>query len=117
MSSAKGPIVRLNHILAEIDGVAHALDGRTRNEIAGNYLYERMIERAVQIVSEATKHLPKDLRQRHDHVAWQDIVNIGNLLRHEYYRIDGATMSIIAFSHLPTLRPTIVAMIEELSEP
>ncbi|GAB6843068.1 uncharacterized protein with HEPN domain [Methylorubrum rhodinum] len=113
MTSAKRPEVRLRHILEQIDGIVTATRGRSFEEIQGNFLYERAVERAVQIVSEAAKELPADLRERHPDGHWQPIIRIGNLLRHEYYRIRSRDMWEIATVHLPVLRPVIVAMLTE----
>lgn len=54
--------MRLRHILEQIDGVAEAAAGRQFDDIVGSFLFTRAIERAVQIVSEASKELPEDLR-------------------------------------------------------
>lgn len=110
MDSAKLPEVRLRHILEQIDGILAATRGRTFEEIQGNFLYERAVERAVQIISEAAKELPTELRERHADVHWQPIIRIGNLLRHEYYRIRSRDMWEIASVHLPVLRPVIERM-------
>lgn len=113
MASAKLPEVRLRHILEQIDGIVAATQDRAFEDVQGNFLYERAVERAVQIISEAAKELPADLRERHADVHWQPIIRIGNLLRHEYYRIRARDMWEIATVHLPVLRPVIVRMLSE----
>ena len=112
MNSAKRPEVRLRHILDQIDGMAEAVEGRTYDEIAGSFLFLRAIERAVQIVSEAAKELPEDLRAAYPEAGWKPIIRIGNLLRHEYYRIDPRDMWEIATVHFPRLRPIVEAMLQ-----
>lgn len=114
MRSAKQPEVRLRHILDQIDGVADAIAGRRRDEIATSFLFLRAIERAVQIISEAAKELPAELRDEYPEADWKPIIRIGNLLRHEYYRIDPHDMWEIATHHLPRLRPIVEAMLATL---
>jgi uncharacterized protein with HEPN domain len=109
MSSAKNPIVRLKHILQQMDIIADAIKS-TPNELVLNLA----IERSVQIVSEAAKELPKELRDKYPDVHWRPIIGIGNLLRHEYYRIDSDDMREIATVHFPALMPTIKRMIADL---
>lgn len=113
MDSAKRPEVRLRHIIEQIDGIAAAIDGLSYEEIAGNFLYERAVERAVQIISEAAKELPADFRKKYPDLHWKPIIGIGNLLRHEYYRIRSRDMLEIATIHLPALRPTIELMLSD----
>jgi uncharacterized protein with HEPN domain len=40
------------------------------------------------IIAEAAKHIPSELRDAHPDVPWSKIHGLGNLLRHEYRRID-----------------------------
>ena len=114
MSSAKEPRVRLQHILDQIDGIGSATSGLTYDQIAEDYVYLRAVERAVQIISEASKELPQDLRDTHPDVHWRSIIGIGNLLRHEYYRINSRDMWEIVKVHLPQLRPVIVKMLNDV---
>ena len=44
-------------------------------------------ERAIEIISEAVRHLPVDLMASHPDIEWNKIKAIGNILRHEYHRI------------------------------
>ena len=85
--SAKLPEVRLRHMLENIDGILDATANMSPAEISESYLAVRAIERSIQIISEAAKELPPDLRALVPDVPWRDIIGVGNLLRHEYYRI------------------------------
>ena len=64
MTFAKLPEIRLRHILQQIDGVSAATVALTFAQVQNNFLYERAIERAVQVISEAAKELPRSLRDR-----------------------------------------------------
>ena len=101
MNSAKLLQVRLQHILEQIDGIVAATQGIAFAQVNGNFLYERAVELAVQIISDATKELPADQRSRYANEHWQPIVGIGNLLRHEYYRIKSRDMWEIGPSTCP----------------
>lgn len=111
MTSAKLPQVRLRHIMEHIDGILSATADLSPAEVTSNYLTVRAVERSVQIISEAAKELPAELRAQEPQVPWQDIIGIGNLLRHEYYRIRDADMLDILRVHLPNLRPAIERLI------
>ena len=43
-----------------------------------------IVERCLQIISEASRSLPDDLKSRHSDIPWAPIAAIGNRLRHEY---------------------------------
>ena len=41
-------------------------------------------ERAIEIISEASRHIPDDLKSKAEHLPWRQIEAIGNVLRHGY---------------------------------
>ncbi|HPG05038.1 MAG: DUF86 domain-containing protein [Amphiplicatus sp.] len=107
MASAKLPEVPLRHILEHVDGILNATADMAPEQILGDYLTVRAVERALQIISEAAKELPEEMRSREPDVPWRAIIGIGNLLRHEYYRIRDADLLDILRVHLPLLKPAI----------
>jgi uncharacterized protein with HEPN domain len=42
------------------------------------------VTRALEIVSEAARRLPDDVRSRHPALPWRAIMGVGNVYRHDY---------------------------------
>jgi len=42
------------------------------------------VTRALEIISEASRGLDLETKQRHPHLAWTDIAGAGNIYRHDY---------------------------------
>jgi uncharacterized protein with HEPN domain len=101
----------LLHIRDEIEGVAMIVRGLS---FMHSYMHRRAVERAVQIVSEAAKALPQDYLAKYPKAPWTSIVGIGNILRHEYQRLDDKLLWEIATVHLPQLQPVVAQMLTEL---
>ncbi len=114
MSSGKDPSVRLQHIIENIDGILSHTDGLAFEAIVGNFVLIRAVERSIQIISEAAKELPPELRSLEPDVPWQGIIGIGNFLRHEYYRINHNDIRSILTVHLPALRPAVIRLMARL---
>ena len=114
MIASRNPIVRRQHIRYEIEGISKALHGVDRSRYLGDYLLQRAAERALLIVSEATRSLPGELFARYPEVDWRGIVQLGNILRHEYPMVDSEVLWEIITRKLPELRPVIDRMINEL---
>ena len=74
-------------ILDVIDAAREACNGISLNEFSNRRLARLATERAIEIISEAVRHLPEDLMARHPDIEWIKIKAIGNILRHEYHRI------------------------------
>ena len=115
MQSAKHPEVRIAHILEQVEIVTSAIQGTTAEQARSNVILKLAIERAVQIVSEAAKELPRELRGRYQDIHCQAIIGIGNLLRHEYYRINPDDIRDIATVHFPALRAVATKMLVDLN--
>ena len=70
-------------------------------------------KRCIEIVSEATLHIPDNLKARSPDQPWHEIEAIGNLLRHHYQRVDDLITWKIATRSLPDLRRVVVGMMGE----
>jgi uncharacterized protein with HEPN domain len=75
-----------------IAGIESTVAGRTFAGYQQSWPIRRAVERGIEIISEASRHIPEDLKERHPHIYWREIAAIGNLLRHEYGRIDDRIM-------------------------
>jgi len=42
------------------------------------------VTRCLEIVSEASRKLPSDVKARHPYIPWADIASAGNVYRHDY---------------------------------
>lgn len=102
---------RLLDILQNIDLVAEAVSGRDYASFQADRILRLALERAIEIVSEAVRHIPDADRAKHPGVPWRNIMAIGNKLRHEYQRVDPDIIWDIAQAYLPALRPVVAAIL------
>ncbi|MBV8699304.1 MAG: DUF86 domain-containing protein [Bradyrhizobium sp.] len=114
MAASKSPRLRLLHMRDEIESLSKELAGASFETYRGSYGLRRITERAIQIISEAARTLPEDFRGRHSDAPWADIIAIGNLLRHEYHRVDDKVLWETATVDLPKLKPIILRMLSEV---
>ena len=105
---------RLDDILEAIEGIEGIIRGMDFDAYKKDYRARRAVERCVEIVSEASRHLEADLTDRYPNIPWHDVRGIGNRLRHEYQRVDDGIIWLVATKSLPELKPAIRAMIADL---
>ena len=108
----RSQLTRLGDMLEAIEAVAEMIEDVDLEGYRQDRKLHRAVERCVEIVSEASRHLPDRLTSRYPDYPWPEIAAIGNLLRHEYQRIDDLIMWKIASRSLAELRGAIVAMID-----
>jgi uncharacterized protein with HEPN domain len=62
-----------------------------------------LVQRGVEIISEASRHLPDDLKARNPEIPWQKVAGIGNFLRHNYESIAAPVLWKLVQADLPAL--------------
>lgn len=58
--------------------------GSSREAFFGNDMMMYAVTRCLEIISEASRRLPDDLKARHPDVPWPRIAGAGNVYRHDY---------------------------------
>ena len=86
--AGRSVLARLQDISAAIEGARDATAGLGLEEFAASWALKHAIQRALEIISEASRHLPDDLKGRHASTDWRALAAIGNQLRHAYQQID-----------------------------
>jgi uncharacterized protein with HEPN domain len=109
---------RIEPILAEIidalDGIAIATSGKTLDDFRSDWLLRRGVERGIEIISEAARHLPDDLLAAAPEIPWKQVRGIGNILRHEYHKTSDPIVWTVVTDSLPPLRLAIERMQEQI---
>ena len=103
--------LRLHDILEAIEGIESTAMGMTFAEYQQSWQVRRAVERGIEIISEARRQVPCELKQRYPHIYWREIAGIGNLLRHEYGRIDDRIMWRVVQRYLPELKRVAVEIL------
>jgi uncharacterized protein with HEPN domain len=70
------------------------------------------VTRCLEIISEASRRLPDDLKARHPAIAWREMAGAGNVYRHDYEDVAASFVWATVHNHLPPLR---VVITDELS--
>lgn len=95
--------IRLSDIRGEIAGIRELTKAASLESFAASWAMTRAVQHALLIIAEAAKHIPADMKAARPNVPWQKIHGLGNLLRHEYRRIDPAILWSIVTEHLDEL--------------
>ena len=94
---------RLEDILEAIDEAQRFTAGMRFEDYLANPLVRRGVERCIEIVSEASRHIPAKRKAAHPQVPWRNIADIGNVLRHGYRLVDHKVIWSVVGDHLPAL--------------
>jgi uncharacterized protein with HEPN domain len=67
----------------------------------------------IEIIGEATKHIPMNIRLRYPSIAWNDIAGMRDKLIHAYFRIDSMKVWKVIKEDIPLLKPQIEVILKE----
>ncbi len=84
--------------------VRSKLDGVSLEAYDNNWELQWIVERGVAIISEASRHLPDELKVRYPEIPWKLIAGIGNIIRHDYGDVSGPIIWKVVTADLPTLK-------------
>ena len=65
------------------------------------------VTRCLEIISEASRRLPNELKARHPSIAWKDMAGAGNIYRHDYEDVAAQHVWDAVQIDLPPLRVVI----------
>jgi uncharacterized protein with HEPN domain len=65
------------------------------------------VTRCLEIISEASRRLPDELKARHPAIAWREMAAAGNIYRHDYEDVAASYVWVTVLNHLPPLRAAI----------
>lgn len=101
-------------IREEIAGIRDLTKGATAEAFAESWAMKRAVQHALLIIAEGAKHIPDELKIVRPEVPWRKIHGLGNLLRHEYRRIDPSVLWSLVTDHLGDLDAASAALLEGL---
>ncbi|MGE7371084.1 HepT-like ribonuclease domain-containing protein [Neorhizobium sp. NPDC001467] len=104
----------LHDIPHAITAIETAVTGKTFEDFQNDTMLKFGVERAIEIISEASRHIPDDLRSTRPEVPWPKVRGIGNVLRHEYHGLSGKIIWTVIEDEIPKLRVAIEAIQREV---
>ncbi len=94
-------------ILEAIEGIETATSNKSLEDFSKDWLLRMGIQRALEIISQATRHIPDELLTIAPDIPWKQIRAIGNVLRHEYHKIADPVVWAVVTENIGPLRNAI----------
>ena len=88
MSSEREYADYLEDILDAISKIAKFIKGMTFDQFSKDDKTTYAVIRALEIIGEATKHIPAQVRKNYPKVSWREMAGIRDKLIHDYFGVD-----------------------------
>ena len=94
-------------IIAASDKVRRYTAGMTRDQLlADDRTYDAVL-RNLEIIGEAAKHLPQDVRQEMPSIPWTKIAGMRDILAHVYFGVDPDIVWDVVENKVPELHAVV----------
>ena len=105
---SKNPEVPLRDILDNIRLARSFVEGFNLRKFRTDTRTIYAVIRCLEIISEASRRLPANLKSRHPDIPWKDIAGAGNVYRHDYEEIS----TVMIWNTVKAL-PDLLEVVEE----
>ncbi len=108
----------LRHILDETAYLMDQAQGLTRDRFVRDATLKRAFVRSIEIIGEASKQVPEDLKRKYGHLEWKAMAGMRDRLIHAYFGVDYDLVWDVVANKIPALHRAIKAIVEaESSHP
>lgn len=93
---------RVGEYIAGLDFEHFKWDYKTVDAVVRNF----------EIIGEASKNIPQHLKEKYQHIPWEEMYRLRNRISHEYFGIDYEILWDIATHYLPQNYSDILIVIQ-----
>ena len=101
-------------MLTAISHIEDDIAGHDRDSFRADRRARQLLERNIEIISEASRRLPEAVQASETAVPWPQVRAIGNILRHEYRSVVADVLWDTATSDIRSLKSAMLRIRENL---
>jgi len=99
----------LQDILETIAYLDTFTDGVSLEEFEDNPEKLFAVVKALEIVGEAVKKIPDDIRSQYPQIPWKDVAGMRDILVHQYWRVDSRVVWSTVQTGIPILKTAVMS--------
>ncbi|ODS38704.1 MAG: hypothetical protein A7316_07395 [Candidatus Altiarchaeales archaeon WOR_SM1_86-2] len=108
--------VYIKDILESIEKIEGYIEDVSFDEFVGDGLRQDAVLRNLEIIGEAVKRIPDDVRSKNPDIEWKKIAGLRDILIHAYFGVDMEIVWDVVKNKNPTLKIKILDMLSETED-
>lgn len=106
--------VYVDDILESIQKIEEYTKDVTEDEFVGAVGIQDAVIRRLEIIGEAAKHIPDEIRNKYPEVEWKNIAGARNIFAHEYFGVKLERIWDTITNDLPPFKEQIQQILKDL---
>ena len=103
----------MSDILDAITKIESYIKGLDFDAFIQNEMIIDAVLRNLEVIGEAAKNIPEDIRERYSKIPWKRIVGLRNIVIHGYFGVDLENIWKIITENIPEVKPTIIEILDK----
>lgn len=103
-------------ILEAMNAARSFVEDMRRQDLKNDLRTRLALQRAFEIIGEATKHLDESLRSKYDDVPWSKMAGMRDMIVHEYFAVDLEVVWQTIHEDIPSVQPRLREILDEVSD-
>ncbi len=109
-------IIYLKDILDYMDRAIQYLNEYEFNDFISDNKTCDAVLRCIEVIGEATKKIPDDLRESYPDIPWRDMAGMRDKVIHSYFTVDYKMVWLTITEDIPRMMPEIKKVIDDLEK-
>lgn len=81
-------------------------------EFRKNKLVRDAVIRNLEVIGEAAKNIPKEIKEEHSEIKWREIAGLRDILIHKYFEVNIRILWDIIEDKLPDLKKKVTSVLK-----
>jgi uncharacterized protein with HEPN domain len=104
----------LSDIIESMDDAVRFIEGMKYEDFLKDKKTMRAVIGCIEIIGEATKQVPEDLREKKPEVPWKNMARMRDKCMHVYFGVDYGIVWGTVTKNIPAARPMIAELLEKV---
>ena len=110
----RDPRLYVEDILYSINSIEQYVSSLSEEEFYRNEMLQDAVVRRLEIIGEAARNLPAELRRQYPDIPWRRIIGLRNIISHEYFRTVLSRIWEVIQRDIPHLKARVAEIRQEL---